>query len=333
MRRDSAPFPQVEVTAGTFLDRVDLERLEIASRLADDLRSLRFPTAGDPERPPNSPRSVYQIESSTFVLLRTFETAAWRSNLAGYLQSMKGINRLRDKARHLSHIPVTLPNGQSIELTAGGQNVLVKKIVEQFAPRFTPRGHVIYIGDAGEKHLFYEVEYLRGLGVEIDRHGKIPDVVIHDVERNWLILIEAVTSHGPVNILRHNQLTDLFGASRAGLVFVTTFLDRASMREYLPEIAWETEVWVADAPDHAAYLAASPPRCAASPMKRSPVITASRRSRSRAIAAAPTRLVAGGEDSRRGPPPGTARLAPTGAHHRPARQDEPEGRGRGTCGS
>ena len=109
---------------------------------------------------------------------------------------------------------------------------------------------MIYIGDAGEKHLFYDVEYLRGLGVEIDRHGKIPDVVIHHVERNWLILIEAVTSHGPVNLLRHNQLKDLFAASRAGLVFVTTFLDRASMREYLPEIAWETEVWVADAPDH-----------------------------------------------------------------------------------
>ena len=204
----------------------------------------------DPERPPNSPRNVYQIESSTLALLQTFETAAWRSNLAGYLQSMKGINRLRDKARQMSHIPVTLPNGQSLELTAGGQNVLVKEIVEQFAPRFTPRGHVIYIGDAGEKHLFYDVEYLGGLGVEIDRHGKIPDVVIHHVERNWLILIEAVTSHGPVNLLRHNQLKALFAASRAGLVFVTTFLDRASMREYLPEIAWETEVWVADAPDH-----------------------------------------------------------------------------------
>ena len=73
---------------------------------------------------------------------------------------------------------------------------------------------------------------------------------MHYIERNWLILIEAVTSHGPVNMLRHNQLKDLFAGSTAGLVFVTTFLDRAAMREYLPEIAWETEVWVADAPDH-----------------------------------------------------------------------------------
>jgi len=143
-----------------------------------------------------------------------------------------------------------LPDDQVLELTAGGQNVLVKEIVERFAPRFTPGGHVIYVGDAGKKHLLYDVDYLKRLGVEIDPHGKMPDVVIHYVERDWLILIEAVTSHGPVNALRHNQLKDLFEGSSAGLVFVTTFLDRAAMREYLPEIAWETEVWVADAPGH-----------------------------------------------------------------------------------
>lgn len=143
---------------------------------------------------------------------------------------------------------MNLPDGQSLELTAGGQNVLVKEIVEQLAPRFTPGGYVIYGGDTAEEHLLYDEEYLRDLGVEIDRYGKMPDVVIRYVERNWLILIEAVTSHGPVNVLRHNQLKDLFAGSIAGLVFVTTFLDRATMGEYLPEIAWETEVWVADAP-------------------------------------------------------------------------------------
>lgn len=81
-------------------------------------------------------------------------------------------------------------------------------------------------------------------------HGKMPDVVIHYVERNGLILIEAVTFRGPVNVLRHNQLKGLFAGSTAGLVFVTTFLDRAAIREYLPDIAWETEVWVADAPGY-----------------------------------------------------------------------------------
>jgi len=128
--------------------------------------------------------------------------------------------------------------------------VLIKEIIEQFAPRFTPGGHVIYVGDAGEKHLLNDEKYLKKLGVEIDRHGKMPDVVIHHKDRNWLALIEAVTSHGPVHMLRHTQLKDLFAGSKAGLVFVTAFLDRQAMREYLPDIAWETEVWVADAPSH-----------------------------------------------------------------------------------
>ena len=204
----------------------------------------------DPTRPPNSPNNVYQIEPSALGLLRCFETDAWDSSLSAYLDSMAGKNRLLEKSRQTERIPVTLPEGLQLELTAGGQNVLVKEIIEQFAPRFVPGGHVVYVGDAGEKHLLYDVEYLKGLGVEIDPHGKIPDAVVHHVARNWLILIEAVTSHGPVNVLRHNQLKDLFAGSTAGLVFVTTFLNRAAMREYLPEIAWETEVWVADAPDH-----------------------------------------------------------------------------------
>jgi len=150
----------------------------------------------------------------------------------------------------MERIPVTLPDGRQIELSAGGQNVLVKEIVEQFAPRFTPDGVLVYLGDTEEKHKHYEIEYLRSLGVEIDPHGRMPDVVIHYTEQNWLVIVEAVTSHGPVNALRHNQLRDLFVGSKAGLVFVTAYLNRSTMREYLPDIDWETEVWVADAPDH-----------------------------------------------------------------------------------
>lgn len=204
----------------------------------------------DPSRPTNSPKNVYQIEPSALALLRTFGTDGWQKNLKEYLDSMQGKNRLREAARKMAQIPVTLPDGQTLQLSAGGQNVLIKEIIEQFAPRFTPGGHVIYVGDAGEKHLLNDEKYLSRLGVVIERHGKMPDVVIHYKVRNWLVLIEAVTSHGPVNMLRHTQLKDLFAGSKAGLVFVTAFLDRQAMREYLPDIAWETEVWVADAPTH-----------------------------------------------------------------------------------
>ncbi|MCY4427638.1 MAG: BsuBI/PstI family type II restriction endonuclease [Halieaceae bacterium] len=204
----------------------------------------------DPERPPNSPFNVYQIESSVLKLIRLYGTEKWYLALDTCLTSVESKNRLRDRKRSMERIPVSLPNGKQIEMSAGGQNALIKKIVEQFAPRFTPDGVLVYLGDAEEKHKYYESEYLGELGVSIDPHGRMPDVVIHFTEQDWLIIVEAVTSHGPVNALRHNQLRDLFAGSKAGLVFVTAFLNRSTMRDYLSEIDRETEVWVADAPDH-----------------------------------------------------------------------------------
>jgi hypothetical protein len=78
----------------------------------------------------------------------------------------------------------------------------------------------------------------------------MPDVVIYYPERNWLILAEAVTSHGPVDSKRHEELKNLFRESSAGLIYVTAFPTRTLMARYLNEIAWETEVWTADAPTH-----------------------------------------------------------------------------------
>ena len=78
----------------------------------------------------------------------------------------------------------------------------------------------------------------------------MPDVVLHFTAKNWLLLVECVTSHGPVDGKRHAELAKLFAGSTAGLVYVTAFPNRAIMGRYLGEIAWETEVWVADAPSH-----------------------------------------------------------------------------------
>ena len=115
---------------------------------------------------------------------------------------------------------------------------------------FTPGGKVIYVGDTETKYAYFESEALSELGVELEKHGKMPDVIIHHTSKNWLLLIEAVTSHGPVDAKRKNELKKMFSKSSAGLVFVTTFLTRKAMIEYLHEISWETEVWVADSPTH-----------------------------------------------------------------------------------
>jgi hypothetical protein len=106
------------------------------------------------------------------------------------------------------------------------------------------------VGDTDEKFIVYDREGLAELDVVIDQHGKMPDIVVHHAAKGWLLLIEAVTSHGPVNPKRHHDLRQLFASSTVPLVFVTAFLTRKATARFLGEISWETEVWCADAPEH-----------------------------------------------------------------------------------
>jgi adenine-specific DNA-methyltransferase len=204
----------------------------------------------NPERPINSGKTVYKIEPSALELIRTYGTSEWNRNLRAYLTSVETLKTKYAQERKMKRIPVTLPTGDEFTLSPGGQNILIAEIIKGFCERFTPGGRVIYVGDADEKWMIYERETFEELGVTIDAHGKMPDIVVYHVEKNWLVLIEAVTSHGPVNPKRREELKDIFAGSRAGLVFVTAFLDRKTMVKYLSEISWETEVWIAEAPDH-----------------------------------------------------------------------------------
>ena len=123
-------------------------------------------------------------------------------------------------------------------------------MLDEFCPRFTPDGEVLYLGDADDKWLINKTGRFEALGVEIDHHGKMPDVVVWMPDREWLILLEAVTSHGPVDTRRRQALRELFSPVVEKVVLVSCFPDRATMRKYLTDIAWETEVWCADHPDH-----------------------------------------------------------------------------------
>lgn len=208
----------------------------------------------NPARPTNSGKNRYQIEAGVLGLLRLHGTPELPTALRAYLSSAQTLNKQYAQERRMQRIPLSLPSGESITLSPGGQNVLVKEIVEQFCPRYTPGGVPLYIGDTDEKRLYFKEEQLHELGVTIEERGKMPDVVVHHVEKDWLVLIEAVTSHGPVGPKRRGELRELFAGSRASLVLVTAFADRPAMGRYLSEIAWETEVWVADAPDHVIHF-------------------------------------------------------------------------------
>jgi hypothetical protein len=204
----------------------------------------------NPSRPTNSGNTVYQVEPSALALFRSFGTSAWETNLADYVGGRSRLRGEIERARTLARIPVRLPNGERVTLSPGGQNPLIKLVIEEFCARFAPGATVVYIGDAESKFLHLDAVYLESLGVVIAPSGKMPDVVVHDTRRNWLLLIEAVTSAGPVDGKRRKELKDLFQGCKAGLVFVTAFVDRTAFSRFTGQIAWETEVWWASEPDH-----------------------------------------------------------------------------------
>lgn len=203
-----------------------------------------------PDRPTTSPKAAYQIAPAALTLLRSFDSPKWHNNLATFLSQSQTLAAKYAMERQQNRIPLKIAAGKKITLSPGEHNELIRTVVEEFGPRFAPGSVPVYVGDTGDKWAYFDAVLLAKLGVDVDAHGKMPDVVLHFVEKNWLLLVESVTSHGPVDGKRHADLTRLFAGSTAGLVYVTAFPNRSVMGHYLGEIAWETEVWVADAPSH-----------------------------------------------------------------------------------
>ena len=204
----------------------------------------------DSSRAVNSPKAVYQISPELLDVLKTFDTSEYQQKIAAYLKVNKSLAEKYASARDMAMIPLKVKEGIEIKLSAGEHSQLIKDIVEGFGSRYVENGELIYVGDTGDKHGYFDTDLLKNLGVVLDNHGKLPDVVIYDTKRNWLILIESVTSHGPVDSKRHKELEILFKDCNAGLVYVSAFPNRKVFLKYLETIAWETEVWVADAPTH-----------------------------------------------------------------------------------
>lgn len=209
-----------------------------------------IPNPDQPDRPVNSPKWVYQIEENVLKLLRTYGTEEWEENLENYFTNRRTLTEQYARRRNMQMVPLIIGEQQELFLTPGKHSELIRDIIEEFGPRFAPGAEVLYIGDAGAKLGHIEEDVLAELGLSFDNHGKFPDVVLYSRQKNWLLLVEAVTSHGPVDAKRHKELENLFGGSKAGLIYITAFPNRSTMTKYLGEISWETEVWVASTPTH-----------------------------------------------------------------------------------
>lgn len=201
----------------------------------------------------NSPNYRYRLTNEMLALIQSFGTDAWSDNLSLFQSNHESLVELYASKKAIRKMPVHI-NGEDFTFSPGKHNELQKAIIEEFAPRFAPNSECLYVGDTTEKDLVKNVEKLRDLGFEITLHDKMPDVVLYSEDKNWIYFIESVTSVGPMDPKRIREIQEMTTGVTAGKIYVTAFLDFKNFKKFSEDLAWETEVWIADMPDHMIHL-------------------------------------------------------------------------------
>jgi len=201
----------------------------------------------------NSPNYRYRLTNEMLRLIQNFGTGDWSTEWSQFMTNHDSLIDLYASKRNIKKMPVKI-NGKDFTFSPGKHNQLQKAIIEEFAPRFAPNSECLYVGDTIEKDLVKNIDKLHSLGFEITLHDKMPDVVLYSAEKNWLYFIESVTSVGPMEPKRIREIDEMTIGVTAGKIYVTAFLDFKTFKQFSATLAWETEVWIADIPDHMIHL-------------------------------------------------------------------------------
>lgn len=216
----------------------------------------RFRTAAlieDNGKATNSPNYRYRITDETLSVLKAWGGSNAEKQMNRFLAYHDKLVDIYASKKKMTMMPVKI-NGADFQFSVGKHNELQKAIIEEFAPRFAPGSECLYVGDTIEKDLVKNVEKLKGLGFEITLHDKMPDVVLYREDEDWIYFVESVTSVGPMDPKRIIEITEMTQKVKSGKIFVTAFLDFATYKKFADSLAWETEVWIADMPDHMIHL-------------------------------------------------------------------------------
>ena len=201
----------------------------------------------------NSPNYRYRLTEETLQMVRTFQTSEWQKSVSRFLEYHEKLVDMYASKKKMTMMPVHM-NGADFQFSIGRHNELQKAIIEEFAPRFAPNSECLYVGDTIEKDLVKNVDKLKELGFEITLHDKMPDVVLYREDKDWIYFVESVTSVGPMDAKRILEITEMTKSVAAGKIFVTAFLDFKTYKRFSENLAWETEVWIAEMPEHMIHL-------------------------------------------------------------------------------
>lgn len=204
----------------------------------------------DPLRPTNSPNTVYNITDEALELVQAYGAPGFDKALHSFIEKKGRLIDKYDKIRSKNLIELQVCNGSLIKFSPGKHNELQVKIVKELLPRFCASAKLVYVGDTAHKLLFHDTELLKKLNIPITEHDKLPDVVLYDELKNNLLLIEAVTSHGPISPKRQVELEETLKGCKIKKIYISAFPDFHEFKRHTDNIAWETEVWIASNPDH-----------------------------------------------------------------------------------
>ena len=197
----------------------------------------------------NNPNYSYRLTNEMLRLVQSYGSAKWSKQLASFTQKHQSLIALYASKRFQVKMPVQI-NGTNFTFSPGKHNQLQKAIIEEFAPRFAHYAECLYIGDTVEKELFKNNSKLKSLGFSINVHDKLPDVILYSAKNRWLYFIEAVTSVGPIDPKRVQEIKAMTSNVNVGKIYITAFLDFKTFKRFADCLAWETEVWIAETPDH-----------------------------------------------------------------------------------
>ena len=201
----------------------------------------------------NSPNYRYRLTNETLSMFKKFGSNRWNEALEVFMKYHDKLIDIYTSKKKMEMMPVKI-NENDFEFSPGKHNQLQKAIIEEFAPRFAENSECLYVGDTIKKDLVKNVDRLLKLGVEITLHDKMPDVVLYREDKNWIYFIESVTSVGPMDAKRILEINDMTKNVEAGKIFVTAFLDFKTYKRFAEQLAWETEVWIAELPEHMIHL-------------------------------------------------------------------------------
>lgn len=201
----------------------------------------------------NSPNYKYRLTEETLQVIRTFQTLDWQKSMNRFLQYHEKLVDIYASKKRMTMMLVRI-NGVDFQFSKGKHNELQRAIIEEFAPRFAPHSECLYVGDTIEKDLVKNADKLKNLGFEITLHDKMPDVVLYREDKNWIYFVESVTSVGPMDSKRILEITEMTRKVTAGKIFVTAFPDFKTYKRFSENLAWETEVWIAEMPEHMIHL-------------------------------------------------------------------------------